>query len=89
VLQGVSLTVGVSEVVAILGRNGVGKTTLIRSIIGFTFPRRGVVRFKGQDVTRWPSFRVNGLGNHNVITSMLPLRPAIRGSVGRRVPTGA
>jgi branched-chain amino acid transport system ATP-binding protein len=62
VLQGVSLTVDVGEAVAILGRNGMGKTTLIRSIIGFTRPRRGTVRFKGQDVTRWPSFRMNGLG---------------------------
>jgi len=58
VLQGVSLTVGGGEVLAILGRNGMGKTTLVRSIVGFTPPRRGRVRFKGVDVTRWPPFRI-------------------------------
>jgi branched-chain amino acid transport system ATP-binding protein len=64
VLQGVSLAVGPGEVVGILGRNGVGKTTLIRSIIGFTPPRRGIVRFKGADITRWPPFRAveRGMG---------------------------
>src|ERR1700758_1405819 len=62
VLQGVSLSVGASEVVAILGRNGMGKTTLIRSLIGFTPPRAGHVRFKGRDITRWPPFRMTGLG---------------------------
>src|SRR5881296_4139636 len=58
VLQGVTLSVGPGEVVTILGRNGMGKTTLIRSIIGFTPPRRGRVRFKGQDITRWPPYRM-------------------------------
>jgi branched-chain amino acid transport system ATP-binding protein len=62
VLQGVSLTVGAGEVVAILGRNGVGKTTLVRSIVGFTPPRQGTVRFKGRDITRLPSFRMTALG---------------------------
>jgi len=62
VLQGVSLTVGAGEVVAILGRNGVGKTTLMRSIIGFTPPRRGTVRFKGRDITGWASHRMTALG---------------------------
>jgi branched-chain amino acid transport system ATP-binding protein len=62
VLQGVSLTVGPGEVVAILGRNGMGKTTLMRSIIGFTQPRQGSVRFKGQDITGWASHRMTALG---------------------------
>ena len=62
VLQGVSLTVGAGEVLTILGRNGMGKTTLIRSIVGFTPPRLGRVRFKGEDITRWPPFRMVGLG---------------------------
>jgi branched-chain amino acid transport system ATP-binding protein len=57
VLQGVSLEVVPGEVVAILGRNGMGKTTLIRSVIGFTAPRRGRVRFKDDDVTGWAPFR--------------------------------
>ena len=62
VLQGVSLTVGTGEVVAILGRNGMGKTTLVRSIVGFTPPRQGTVRFRDRDITGWPSFRMTALG---------------------------
>ena len=48
VLQGISLEVKAGSVVALLGRNGMGKTTLIRSIMGFTPPRRGKVIFKGK-----------------------------------------
>jgi branched-chain amino acid transport system ATP-binding protein len=62
VLQGVSLRMEKSQVVGILGRNGMGKTTLIRSIIGFTPPRRGQVRFKERDITAWPSNRAVALG---------------------------
>jgi branched-chain amino acid transport system ATP-binding protein len=57
VLHGVSLGVAPGEVVAILGRNGMGKTTLIRSVVGFTPPRRGSVRLRGEDVTAWAPFR--------------------------------
>ena len=57
VLHGVSLAVAPGEVVAILGRNGMGKTTLIRSVVGFTPPRRGRVSFKGHDITAWAPFR--------------------------------
>jgi branched-chain amino acid transport system ATP-binding protein len=57
VLHGVSLAVAPGEVVAILGRNGMGKTTLIRSVVGFTPPRRGSVRLRGEDVTAWAPFR--------------------------------
>ena len=62
VLQGVSLRVAQGEVLAILGRNGMGKTTLIRTIIGFTPPRRGAVRLKGEDITRWPPYRMIDAG---------------------------
>ena len=62
VLHGVSLTVAAGQVVTILGRNGMGKTTLIRSVIGFTPARRGSIHFKGRDVTHWPSFRMVALG---------------------------
>ena len=58
VLQGISLEVGEGSVVAILGRNGMGKTTLIRSIVGFTPPRQGRIFFKGVDITRVPSFKI-------------------------------
>jgi branched-chain amino acid transport system ATP-binding protein len=58
VLQGVSLRVDQGEVVAVLGRNGVGKSTLIRSLIGLTPPRRGRVLLKGEDITRLPAHEI-------------------------------
>jgi len=62
VLQGMSLKVEKGTVVALLGRNGVGKTTLIRSIIGFTPARRGSIIYKGQDVTYLPPYRIAKMG---------------------------
>jgi branched-chain amino acid transport system ATP-binding protein len=58
VLHGVSLSVADGEVLTILGRNGMGKTTLIRSIIGFTPPREGTIRLRGDDVTGWAPYRL-------------------------------
>lgn len=54
ILQGVSLQVAEGEAVALLGRNGVGKSTTIKSIIGFEPPQRGEIIFKGQRVTDAP-----------------------------------
>ena len=62
VLQGLSLSVREGSVVALLGRNGMGKTTTIRSIIGFNPPRRGTIRFKGQEITAAKSHRIAQLG---------------------------
>lgn len=62
ILQGVSLKVDQGSIVGILGRNGVGKTTLIRSIIGFTPPRRGQVIFKGIDITFFPPHKIARIG---------------------------
>jgi branched-chain amino acid transport system ATP-binding protein len=62
VLHGVSLSVADGEVLTILGRNGTGKTTLVRSIIGFTPPRHGTIRLKGDDVTGWPAYRLVARG---------------------------
>jgi branched-chain amino acid transport system ATP-binding protein len=58
VLHGVSLSVADGEVLTILGRNGTGKTTLVRSIIGFTPPRTGAVRLKGTNVAGLPPYRL-------------------------------
>jgi branched-chain amino acid transport system ATP-binding protein len=58
VLQGISLEVGQKTVVALLGRNGVGKTTLIRSIVGFTPARRGKILFNDQEITHMPAFKI-------------------------------
>jgi branched-chain amino acid transport system ATP-binding protein len=64
ILQGVSLGVRSGEAVAILGRNGVGKTTLIRSVIGFTPPRDGAITFAGVPIHRLPPYAIarRGLG---------------------------
>jgi branched-chain amino acid transport system ATP-binding protein len=51
VLQGLSLKIAEAQVVALVGRNGMGKTTTMRSIMGFTPPRRGKIWFRDQDIT--------------------------------------
>ena len=62
ILQGISLAIEPGEVVAVIGRNGVGKTTLVRSIVGLTPPRRGRIAFKDTDITRMPAYRIARLG---------------------------
>lgn len=62
ILQGVSLDVRDGTVIGLLGRNGVGKTTLIRSIIGFTPPRRGRIIFKGINITNLVPEHIARLG---------------------------
>lgn len=61
-LFGVSLQVAPGEVVALLGPNGAGKTTTLRSILGLTPPRRGRIRFDGQDLTGRPTHEIAALG---------------------------
>jgi len=56
VLQGLSLQLAQGQIVGVLGRNGVGKTTLVNSIVGFNPPRRGKILFKGVDITQNSSF---------------------------------
>ncbi len=58
VLQGPSLDVREGTIVAILGRNGMGKTTLIRSVAGLTPPRRGEVRFRGESLRGRPPYAI-------------------------------
>jgi branched-chain amino acid transport system ATP-binding protein len=64
VLQGMSLQLEQGQILGLLGRNGVGKTTLVNSIVGFTPPRRGRIVFKGADITRCASFETvrSGMG---------------------------
>jgi len=62
VLQGVTLQVARGTVAALLGRNGVGKTTLCRSIVGFTPARSGRVTFNDADITRLPAHKICRLG---------------------------
>lgn len=62
ILQGVSLDVGQGEIVCLLGRNGVGKSTTLKSIIGLVKPRSGEVLFKGQNVAGMPPHVIAKLG---------------------------
>jgi branched-chain amino acid transport system ATP-binding protein len=62
VLFGVSLSVEKGECVALLGRNGVGKTTTLRSIMGLTAPYRGTVRYNGVEIAGRPAYQVAQLG---------------------------
>jgi len=62
ILQGVTLELKPGQVVALLGRNGVGKTTLARSIVGLTPAKRGKILFKGTDITHMPAHRIARMG---------------------------
>lgn len=62
ILHGVSLRVEAGSVVAILGRNGMGKTTLVHSIIGFTPPRYGEIYFAGTNITHLPPYKISRMG---------------------------
>lgn len=56
ILQGLSMALEEGQILGMLGRNGVGKTTLVNSIVGFNRPRRGKIIFKGNDITEISSF---------------------------------
>lgn len=72
ILQGISLQVPAASVIVVLGRNGVGKTTLVHSIVSFVRPRRGMIRLNGQEIT--------GAATHEIMRQGLALVPQ-----GRRV----
>ena len=61
ILQGVDLDVGAGEVVSLLGRNGVGRSTTVKAIIGEVTPV-GSIRFKGREIAGLPSYRIARLG---------------------------
>jgi branched-chain amino acid transport system ATP-binding protein len=66
-LKGISITVEEGEVVTLIGANGAGKSTTLRSIAGLTPAARGSIRFEGEDVTRVPA--------HEVVTRGIALSP--------------
>jgi branched-chain amino acid transport system ATP-binding protein len=61
-LDGVSLEIQEGAIVAIVGANGAGKTSLIRTIAGIYRPARGRILYRGTDIAGWPSYRVCNLG---------------------------
>ena len=62
ILQGISLGVDRGEIVCLLGRNGVGKSTTLKSIIGLVTPRSGEIIFKGQNVAGLPPHTISKMG---------------------------
>ena len=62
ILQGISLEIAEGEAVCLLGRNGAGKSTTLKSIIGLVTPKRGKILFKGQDVVGRHPFQIARLG---------------------------
>jgi branched-chain amino acid transport system ATP-binding protein len=62
ILHGISIAVEEGRITALLGRNGAGKSTTLRSLMGLTPPREGRIEIFGQDTTRWPPYRIAALG---------------------------
>jgi branched-chain amino acid transport system ATP-binding protein len=62
VLFGITLAIGPGEMVTLMGRNGMGKTTTVRSIMGLTAPMAGSIRFAGQEIHALPAYRIAQLG---------------------------
>ena len=91
VLADVSFALGRGEVVALLGRNGAGKSTTLKTIMGLVRPAGGRITFDGQDITAWPPHRIArcGLGyvpeDRRVFTDLTSLENL---EVGRRPPRG-
>jgi branched-chain amino acid transport system ATP-binding protein len=94
ILDGVSLEVGSGEVVGLLGRNGVGKSTTLKAVAGLLHPSRGEVRFEGRPITRLPAHRVARLGIGYVpedrrIFPLLTVTENLRTGLDRHGMTGA
>ena len=85
-LDGVALTVEEGSIVTIVGANGAGKTSLIRTIAGMHRPTRGRILFRGQDIAGWPSHRVCNLGIGQVAEGR-QIFPTL--SVGENLTMGA
>ena len=62
ILQGISLEVNAGEIVCLLGRNGAGKSTTMKSIMGYNHPRKGSIRFRDQEISRQAVYRNVRLG---------------------------
>jgi branched-chain amino acid transport system ATP-binding protein len=61
-LKGISLEVNEGEIVTLIGSNGAGKSTTLRSVSGLTPPRKGAIRFRGRDVSKMPAQEIVALG---------------------------
>ncbi len=61
-VQGVSLNVAAGEIVALVGANGAGKSSILKAIAGLERPDRGAIRFEGRDIAGWPAHRALAAG---------------------------
>ena len=57
-VQGISIDVGEGEIVALIGANGAGKSSIMHAISGIVRPTKGTIRFEGEDIAGWPSHRI-------------------------------
>jgi urea transport system ATP-binding protein len=94
ILSHLSLAVAEGQVACVMGRNGVGKTTLLKTIMGVLVPRRGTIAFRGKDMTRLPSYQRARLGIGYVpqgreIFPMLSVRENLVVGARRKQPTAA
>ena len=87
-LKGISLTVEEGEVVTLIGSNGAGKSTTLRSISGLTPPRTGSIRFRGEEISTLPAQEIVRLGHLAVAggPALLPAHDRAREPRARRVP---
>ena len=88
-LHGISFEAAPKETVAIMGRNGMGKTTTIRSILGMTRARAGDIRFGGEEVRSLPSYKIAKLGIGLVPDCLLYTSPSLRDRTRSRMPSSA
>ena len=65
-IKGVSFEVNEGEVIALIGANGAGKTTILHSITGLIAPKKGQILFEGQDITSTPAHKIVSMGMAHV-----------------------
>ena len=61
-IKGVSFEVNEGEVIALIGANGAGKTTILHTITGLLSPKKGSVKFEGKEITKIPAHKIDSLG---------------------------
>jgi len=88
ILHGIDLSVSAGESVGILGHNGMGKTTLLKTLIGLLPATGGRIEYEGQDITRLPAHRRSRLGigyipqGREIFSKLTALRPPSAADVG-------
>jgi len=93
-LQGISLEVPEGEIVTLIGANGAGKSTTLRTISGIVKPREGTITFDGEDITALPAYKIVEKGiamvpeGRRILANMTTLENLLVGAHSRRDPKG-